>query len=96
MVQTLAKVRKEGMDLGRHLLMDNITLKALRADNFDAALTDAASWPTKLLAQMLNIPEVEVSSAGVLQPFFSRVAIIYFSYLCINSTFYLAKNIRQT
>ena len=58
------------MDIGKYLMSDNATIEALKAEKFDIIVRDASSWPTKLLTQMLNVPEVDMVSAGVLQPFY--------------------------
>ena len=61
------------MDIAEHLMSDNATIAALKAENFDIILRDAVSWPTKLLSQMLRVPEVDMVSAGVLQPFYEAL-----------------------
>ena len=68
--QNLAAFRNNGMHIAECLMTDNATITALRAEKYDIILRDASSWPTKLLSQMLQVPEVDVISAGFLQPLF--------------------------
>ena len=57
------------MKIAQSLLEDTRTVAAMRAEDFDLVLRDVASWPTALLAEMLNIPKVDFLPAGVLLPF---------------------------
>lgn len=66
--QAFVAFRKDGMDVAQHLMSDNATVAALKAEKFDLILRDATYWPTKLLSQMLHVPAVEVLSGGVMQP----------------------------
>ncbi len=68
-LQNLAAFKADGMHIAEYLMSDNSTIEALKAEQFDVILRDAFSWPTKLLSQMLHVPEVDIISAGVIQPF---------------------------
>ncbi|KAK9838979.1 hypothetical protein WJX74_007115 [Apatococcus lobatus] len=65
-----AWLRQDGLDLAESLLTDNVTIQTLRDAKFDLVLRDAVSWPSKLLSQILGIPEVDALTLGCLQPFF--------------------------
>ena len=69
-LQNLEWLRKEGLSFARHLMADNATIATLRANKFDLVLRDIISWPTHLLSQILEVPEVDVLSGVVLLPFF--------------------------
>lgn len=70
LLQNLAWLRQDGLDIAESLLTDNSTIKLLRAAKFDLVLRDIVSWPSQLLSQILDIPEVDVLTLGCLQPFF--------------------------
>ncbi|KAK9841892.1 hypothetical protein WJX84_011815 [Apatococcus fuscideae] len=70
LLQKFAWLRQDGLDLAESLLTDNVTIQTLRDAKFDLVLRDAVSWPSKLLSQILGIPEVDALTLGCLQPFF--------------------------
>ena len=69
-VQLAPQLRHGGLINARSLMEDNSTIASLRAEKFDLVLRDIIAWPTALLAQILQIPEIDVVPTGVLLPFF--------------------------
>ena len=67
--QIFEVLRRDGLDLAETLLEDNSTIAAMRAANFDLVIGDIGSWPTRLPAKMLGIPEVDFFGIGALMPF---------------------------
>ena len=71
-MQMAALIRSASMTIAENLLRDNDTTAFLRAQKFDLVLRDIVSWPTGLLAQMLDVPEVDVYPSGTFQPIFGQ------------------------
>ena len=75
-LQNLAMLKENGVDIAQHLLMDASAISALQAGKFDLVLRDFILWPTQLLSEILEIPEVELVSTGVVMPYNGRRASI--------------------
>ncbi len=69
-LQMAAQLRHDGLSNSRSLLEDNETIALLRAERFDLVLTDVVLWPTGLLSQILEIPEIDMVTSGAILPFF--------------------------
>ncbi|KAK9844253.1 hypothetical protein WJX84_002083 [Apatococcus fuscideae] len=61
-------IRQTGLSLARSLLADKECFAALKADNYDLILRDTIGWQTQLLSKMLEVPEVDILTAGVALP----------------------------
>ena len=69
-LQMAAQLRRFGLSNARRLLEDNSTISSLRAEKFDLVLRDIVAWPTALLAQILDLPEIDIITTGAFLPFF--------------------------
>ncbi|KAK9825956.1 hypothetical protein WJX74_001057 [Apatococcus lobatus] len=61
-------MRQTGLSLARSLLADKECIAALKANNHDLILRDTIGWHTQLLSKMLEVPEVDILTAGVAMP----------------------------